>query len=85
MDSLVWAEPYEHDGVAVLRASAVTGGGGGGEDGTLKGLGLGLAARPVGAFVVRGRDVRWVPALDVTRLALGALAAAALAIRWRRG
>ncbi len=85
MDSLVWAEPFERDGVAVLRASAVTGGGGGGHDGALHGLGLGLTARPVGAFVVRGREVRWVPAVDLTRIALGALAAAALVARWRRG
>ncbi|GHF95499.1 MULTISPECIES: hypothetical protein [Amycolatopsis] len=31
-----------------------------------------MAARPVGAFVIRGEHVRWVPALDVTRLGLAA-------------
>ena len=84
MDTLVWAEPYERDGVTVLRAASVTGGGGGGQDGPLHGLGLGLATRPVGAFVVRGGDVRWVPAVDITRMALGALAVAALLLRRRR-
>lgn len=36
------------------------------------GGGFGLNARPVGAFVVRGDDVRFVPAVDVTRIAIGA-------------
>ncbi|GAA4411309.1 hypothetical protein ACFQV2_14940 [Actinokineospora soli] len=84
METLVWAEPYERDGVTVLRASSVVGGGGGGQDGPLHGLGLGLSTRPVGAFVVRGGDVRWVPSVDVTRVALGVLAAVALVVRWRR-
>lgn len=84
VDRLVWAEPYERDGVSVLRASSVLGGGGGGQDGPLHGLGLGLSARPVGAFVVRGGDVRWVPAVDLTRIAVGVLAVAALLVRARR-
>ncbi|GGS47495.1 MULTISPECIES: hypothetical protein [Actinokineospora] len=81
---LVWAEPYERDGVTVLRAAAVTGGGGGGQEGPLTGHGLGLTSRPVGAFVVRDGDARWVPAVDVTRIAFGILAAAVLAVRLRR-
>ncbi|MGX7829542.1 hypothetical protein ACTG9Q_31070 [Actinokineospora sp. 24-640] len=81
---LVWAEPYEHDGVTVLRAAAVIGGGGGGEEGPASGLGLGLVTRPVGAFVIRKGEARWVPAVDLTRIALGLMAAAVLVARARR-
>jgi uncharacterized spore protein YtfJ len=35
------------------------------------GGGFGVNARPVGAFVIRGDDVRWVPAVDVNRIVLG--------------
>ena len=74
---LVYGEPVERDGTVVIPAAAVCGGGGGGEDdtGTLpvrEGAGFGVFARPVGAFVVRGESVIWVPAVDVTRLGLAA-------------
>lgn len=70
---LVYAEPYEQDGVTVIPAATVIGGGGGGggHDPTGRrgdGGGLGLVARPVGAFVIRDGQVRWVPAVDVNRL-----------------
>jgi uncharacterized spore protein YtfJ len=80
---IVYAQPYEQDGLTVIPAAAVVGGGGGGVDGETKyGGGLGLAARPVGAWVVDGRHVHWVPALDVNRLLVGAqlLALAALLV-----
>ena len=35
------------------------------------GGGFGITGRPAGAFVIRGNDVRWLPALDVNRLMLG--------------
>lgn len=73
---LVYGEPVEHDGTVVIPAAAVFGGGGGGSgaaDGPLReGAGLGVFARPAGAFVVRGERVTWVPAVDVTRLGLAA-------------
>jgi uncharacterized spore protein YtfJ len=67
---LVYAEPYEKDGVTVIPAARVVGGGGGGAGRDKAGRkgdggGLGLVARPVGAFVVKDGDVRWVPAVDV--------------------
>ena len=31
-------------------------------------FGVGFVARPVGAFVVSGQDVRWAPVVDPTRL-----------------
>jgi len=80
----VYGKPYEHDGVVVIPAARVRGfgGGGGGEGsqpggGTVSGsgLGFGLDARPVGAFVIRSGKVRWRPALDATRIVLRAQAA----------
>ena len=35
------------------------------------GGGFGVNARPVGAFVIRGDDVRFVPALDLNRVIAG--------------
>jgi uncharacterized spore protein YtfJ len=80
----VYSEPYERNGVTVILASRVQGGGGGGageghgqpeghdpQSGSGWGGGFGLNARPVGAFVIRGDDVRFVPALDVTRIIAG--------------
>lgn len=71
----VYGEPYERNGVVVIPAAAVQGGGGGGgsergeeADG---GSGFGLTARPVGAYVIRGGDVSWQPAFDLTRTILG--------------
>lgn len=74
----VFGEPYEKDGVTVIPASRVSGGGGGGGgpaflDGTGTGgggAGLGLDAKPAGAFVIKDGEVTWIPALDVTRLAI---------------
>jgi uncharacterized spore protein YtfJ len=82
----VFGTPYEKDGVTVIPAARVMGGGGAGkgetpanaEGGTEttaqpsgSGGGFGLSARPMGAFVVKGEDVRWLPAIDVNRLMVG--------------
>jgi uncharacterized spore protein YtfJ len=45
------------------------------------GVGFGLMARPVGAFEIRDGRTRWRPAVDVTRLALGAMVAGVLVVR----
>jgi uncharacterized spore protein YtfJ len=85
---VVVGEPVERDGVTVVPAVAITGGGGGGTgqgDAEGAGAGFGLSARPVGAWVIRGERVEWRPAVDVTRIALAALAVLALALlRLRR-
>lgn len=75
----VYGAPVERDGVSVIPAAAVRGAGGGGggagqddkgSSGRGEGLGFGVTARPVGAFVVREGQVRWEPALDLTRIVL---------------
>lgn len=85
MTRRVYSEPYERNGVTVILASRVQGGGGGGggtgtgpegeepggRTGSGWGGGFGLNARPVGAFVIKGDDVRFVPAVDVSRIVVG--------------
>lgn len=73
----VFGEPYERDGVTVIPAAIVRGAAGGGGGGDTEGnggvgTGFGLSARPVGAFVVRDGEVTWRPAVDVTRVVVGA-------------
>ena len=72
----VYGEAYQQNGVTIIPAAAVAGGGGGGQgdqpDGSEGGgLGFGLRARPVGAYVIRGDEVSWEPAMDVSRVILG--------------
>ena len=65
----VFGDPIETEGVTVIPAAKVGGGGGGGGDSEGDGGGgFGLGAKPVGAYVIKGDDVRWVPAVDVNRL-----------------
>lgn len=72
----VYGEPIETDGVTVVPAAAVRGGGGGGGDEEDNGgAGFGVGARPVGAYVIEGQTVRWVPAIDVSRVLLFGVAA----------
>jgi uncharacterized spore protein YtfJ len=83
----VFGDPYEKNGVTVIPAAKVMGGGGGGE-GTDpsgeaivgSGTGFGRAARPAGAYVIRGDEVTWQPAVDVNQIIAGALALAGLAL-----
>ncbi len=77
----VFGEPVEREGVTLVPAATVFGGGGfgsndAGADGQPPagaGGGYGLAAWPAGAFEVRDDSVRWHPALDRTRIAASAL------------
>ena len=78
----VFGEPLEHDGITVIPAAVLIGGGGGGEghdgdgqDG--EGGGFGLRARPAGAYVIRDGQVSWQPAVDLNRL-VSTLAAVAI-------
>lgn len=84
----VYGEPFEKNGVTILPAASVRGGGGGGTgegggpqgEGKGTGGGFGVTARPVGAYVIRGEEVRWEPAVDVTRMALMGQAVALIAL-----
>lgn len=74
----VVGEPVERDGATVIPVVAVRAGGGGGSGsdpgsgGQGGGGGWGAVARPVGAYVVRDGSVEYQPAVDVTRLVIGA-------------
>ena len=82
----VFGEPIHENGLTLVPAAAGRGGGGGGgglnpqggEEGG--GAGFGGMARPVGAYVIRGDRVEWVPALDATRLVTAGAAVAGLAL-----
>jgi uncharacterized spore protein YtfJ len=78
----VYGEPVEAGGATVIPAAAVRGGGGGGGDNESNGGGgFGLTARPVGAYVIGPEgDVKWKPAIDVQRMALGWQVVSGLAV-----
>jgi len=81
----VYGEPYEKNGITIIPAARVMGGAGGGDGGekttdgtdgakvggTGSGVGYGMAGSPAGAFVIKGDEVKWLPAIDVNRLMLG--------------
>ncbi|HJR26140.1 MAG TPA: hypothetical protein VJ804_11740 [Acidimicrobiales bacterium] len=82
----------EHDGAMVIPAAWVIGaGGGGGGEGPPEGEHAGGGSGggwlgiswPVGAYVIRGGEVRWVSAIDASRLALGVLGLAGAMIKLR--
>lgn len=52
-------------------------------DGTPSGSGGGFGGlvMPVGTYVVKGEDVRWVPAVNVTMIAMAAFAVLRLVVR----
>ena len=70
----VYGEPYQSEGVTMIPAASVRGGFGGGEgEGSEdtpagRGGGITVSARPVGAYQIKGDQVTWVPAVDVSRI-----------------
>jgi uncharacterized spore protein YtfJ len=70
----VFGEPYQSNGVTFIPAASVRGGMGSGEgEGSDtapagRGGGMGITARPIGAYRIKGDDVSWIPAVDVTRI-----------------
>ena len=81
----VYGEAYEENGLTVIPAASVRGGGGGGEgkrgDGESgKGGGVGMMARPSGAWVIDNGKVSWKPAVDANRVVLGGQVVAVIAI-----
>ena len=86
----VFGEPTHVDGVTVLPVAVVRGGGGaGGGGGSMPdenqrgegaGLGFGINARGIGVYAVKNGDITWQPAVDVTRIVLGAQLVALAAV-----
>ena len=71
--SEVFGTPYEKNGITIIPAARIAGDAGGGGDQQnpqAGGVGFGVSSRPVGAFVIKGGDVRWQPALDLNRVIL---------------
>ena len=81
----------ESDGCRIIPVTLVAGGGGGGEglpgeqaaEGNGFGGGFGGVSWPLGVYVVKDGNAKWVPAVDATRIALGVLAAVRVALRLR--
>lgn len=84
-----FGEPIISDGVTVIPAARIAGGGGAGRgpgaaderrpDGG-SGGGYGLGVVPAGALVVRDGTVRWRPAVDVNRVIAGGQLVAIVAL-----
>lgn len=82
----------EHGEVTVVPVAVFIGGGGGGgaepdEDTSTangSGGGFGSISWPIGAYVIKDGNVRWMPALDVTRLAIAGIGLARVLVRLRR-
>ncbi len=85
----VFGEPITEDGVTLIPVAKVSGGAGGGggtgpdqkgQEAHGTGGGLGVSARPVGAYVIREGRVSWRPAVDVNRVILGGQIVAVVAL-----
>jgi uncharacterized spore protein YtfJ len=88
----VFGEPYAKNGTTVIPVASVSGGFGGGsggpvttsETGEIIPAGTGgasvLRARPSGVYVVKGDDVKWLPAVDVNRMLMGMQIVAVIAL-----
>lgn len=88
-DERVFGEPLVRDGVTVIPVVRVSGGGGAGSGEEHRenespsqgsGGGFGFGAQPAGVYAVKDGVVRWIPAVDVNRLLLGAQVIAALGL-----
>lgn len=82
----VFGDPVERNGVTVIPASTVfAGGGGGGGTGgsgdSGEGGGIGLVARPTGAYVIHDDRVTWKPAISPAAILVIAFVAARLVRR----
>ena len=71
----VFGAAYEKDGLTVIPAAWVMGGGGVGSDTDQgEGGGFGMFGVPMGAYVIKNGEVSWRPALNVNLIILAALA-----------
>ena len=76
----IFGDPVTHGDVVLVPVGWVAGGGGGGEghapeaapgpeEAEGSGHGWGMVGQAIGAYVIRDGQVRFVPAIDVTKLA----------------
>lgn len=76
--SRVFGEPIRQGETLVVPVARIRGGAGGGSgtgpsnEGSGSGGGGGYVATPAGVYVITGGTAQWQPALDVTRIVLGA-------------
>ncbi|MGZ4437363.1 MAG: hypothetical protein ACXVWW_10485 [Nocardioides sp.] len=69
----IYAEPFEKNGLTFIPAAVLGGGAGGGGGHDEKGQegeggGFGMSGRPAGAYVIKGGEVSWRPAIDLNRI-----------------
>ena len=70
----VFGDPIVHDGLTLIPVAKLRGAGGAGsgegpsEQGRGQGGGFAMTARAMGTYVIKGDDVRFVPAIDVNRV-----------------
>ncbi|MEV5410231.1 spore germination protein GerW family protein [Thermopolyspora sp. NPDC052614] len=83
----VFGEPITRDGVTVIPAARVAGGGGGGtgkqegeRPGEGTGGGFGIGATPAGMIIIKDGKVRWRPAIDVNKIIIGGQIVAIVAL-----
>ena len=68
----VYGDAYEKNGLTVIPAATVRGGGGRrGDAGADSRGGFGVTARPSGAWIIENGKAEWKPAVDVNRVILG--------------
>src|SRR5579863_2073322 len=70
--------PVEKDGGLIIPVAFVAGGGGGGQGTDEKtnqgeGGGFGGIVYPIGVYAIRGEQVRFIPAVNLTRIVMGVL------------
>lgn len=70
----VFGDPFEKDGLTIIPVAWVAGAGGGGGDADNNGGGgFGVTAFPVGAYVLKDGDVKWVPSLNLNLVIVAGL------------
>jgi uncharacterized spore protein YtfJ len=85
----VFGTPINQDGVTLLPVARVSAGGGGGngneprdngEEAGGSGGGMGVAAKPMGVYVIADGKVSWRPAVDVNKVIMGGQIVMAIAL-----
>jgi uncharacterized spore protein YtfJ len=81
--SEVFGTPYEKNGLTIIPAAKIMGDAGAGGDQhepQARGAGFGVSTKPAGAFIIKGDEVRWQPALDLNRTIIAGQVVAIVAL-----